>query len=81
MGVGFLPWEKLIPDWLKGPLLCIWSILTLTLSERLSWWEYMLLPAALVVGIWLTWQSVKRPHTSEDLDVQHAENNASEDKP
>jgi hypothetical protein len=55
MGIGFLPWEKWLPPYIYGPLMCVGAILGLCFSRPLRWWEALLLPFAGLMGAWATW--------------------------
>ena len=54
-----LPWEKWLPPWLFGPLLCVIAVAGLYYSEHLSWWKLILLPVVFVWGVWGTWVWLK----------------------
>lgn len=53
--MGCLPWEKWLPPYVYGPLLCLGSIAMLVFSKALSGWEWVLLPLAACIGAWVTW--------------------------
>ena len=55
MGIGFLPWEKWLPPYIYGPLMCVGSMLGLYFSRPLRWWELLLLPLAALMGACATW--------------------------
>jgi hypothetical protein len=55
MGIEFLPWEKWLPPFIYGPLMCVGSILVLCFSHPFRWWEALLLPCATLLGAWATW--------------------------
>jgi hypothetical protein len=48
--IGLLPWEKWLPPWLYGPLVCGGSIWILVAKADLAWWEYVLLAAGILWG-------------------------------
>jgi hypothetical protein len=50
-----LPWGKLIPPYILGPLMFAGGIAALVFSTTLHWWEYILLPLAVVYGAVGTW--------------------------
>lgn len=53
--MGFLPWEKWLPAWLLGPLMCIGSLVLLVISRERSWWEYIVFPVCSLLGAAQTW--------------------------
>jgi hypothetical protein len=55
MGLAFLPWERWLPPYIYGPLMCVGSILLLIFSRPLRWWEFVLLPLSAAFGAWVTW--------------------------
>jgi len=48
--LGFLPWEKWLPPYVFGPLLCIGSGWVLFFSPALSWWKISLCVFGIVFG-------------------------------
>jgi len=55
MGLGLLPWERWLPPYIFGPLLCIGSILALVFDTNLAWWEFVVFSLVAVLGAWGTW--------------------------
>lgn len=55
MILGVLPWEKWLPPYVFGPLLCMIAGAVLVFSRPLSWWELLLMPVAGIWGAWGTW--------------------------
>ena len=53
--MGFLPWEKWLPPYIFGPLICLGSIYALVTDTNLATWEIVVLPLAAVMGAWGTW--------------------------
>jgi hypothetical protein len=53
--LGLLPWEKWLPPYVYGPLLCAGSIAFILFSQTVSWWEWVLLPLAACMGAAVTW--------------------------
>ena len=41
--LGFLPWEKWLPPYVFGPLICVASTCVLGLERDLHWWNIVLL--------------------------------------
>ena len=50
--MGFLPWEKWLPPYVYGPLLCVGSIWLLIDSP--GWWALLFAPLG-AFGAWGTW--------------------------
>lgn len=50
MGLGFLPWEKWLPPYVFGPLMCVGCGLVLMYTIGLRWWEILLLGFGAVFG-------------------------------
>lgn len=57
--MGFLPWEKWLPPYIYGPLMCAGSILILCFSRPLRWWEFLILPLGAFTGAVVTWVWLK----------------------
>jgi hypothetical protein len=55
MGLAFLPWEKWLPPYIFGPLLCVISLVGVWNFKGLSLWACLLLPFAGLWGAWGTW--------------------------
>ena len=55
MGLGLLPWEKWLPAWLLGPLMCIGSLVLFVISHERRWWEYIVFPLCALLGAAQTW--------------------------
>jgi len=53
--VFLLPWERLLPPWLLGPLLVLVGVGALLFDKHLAWWEWLLLPLTALFGAWGTW--------------------------
>ena len=53
--LGFLPWEKWLPPYVFGPLICVASACVLGLERDLHWWNIVLLGFGIVYGAWGTW--------------------------
>jgi hypothetical protein len=53
--MGFLPWEKWLPPYVFGPLLCIGSACVLGFARDLHWWNIALLGFGIVYSAWGTW--------------------------
>lgn len=52
----YLPWEKLLPPYVYGPLMCIGSVAYLFLGEPKHWWGYVMAVASCLTGAWITWK-------------------------
>jgi hypothetical protein len=55
MGLGFLPWEKILPPYILGPLLCLLSLLPLLSIRNVSWLVVVLAPFTFLFGAWGTY--------------------------
>jgi hypothetical protein len=53
--LGFLPWEKWLPPYIFGSLLCLGSICVLVFARDPSWWQMVLTGFGVVLGGWGTW--------------------------
>jgi hypothetical protein len=56
--LGLLPWEKWLPPYVFGPLICASGICILVFGRPLSWWEILLaafsvIYGALGTGVWI----------------------------
>jgi hypothetical protein len=56
--LGFLPWEKWLPPYIFGPVLCGGSACVLVFCHGLHWWEILTLGIGVIWGavgtlIWL----------------------------
>lgn len=57
--LGLLPWEKWLPPYVYGPLLCLGSIAVLMFSDSLTWWHWALLLSGSCLGAAVTWTWIK----------------------
>ena len=80
MGAAFLPWEKWLPAWVVGPLLCAGSIAALVLDGGLHWWEYIVLPLVALLGAWQTWVWFKEGRNIFREDAPKQESSEEESK-
>jgi len=53
--LGFLPWEKLFPPYVFGPLICLGSACILALDRDLRWWHIAGCVFCIIWGAWGTW--------------------------
>jgi len=53
--LGFLPWERWLPPYVFGPLLCLCSILVLFNYTRFAWWQLILSTLSGLFGAYGTW--------------------------
>ena len=53
--MGFLPWEKWLPPYVFGPLICIGCACELVFARDPQWWKIVLLGCGIVYGAWGTW--------------------------
>lgn len=72
-----LPWEKLLPPFILGPLMFGISIWGLFFRPVEHWWHYVLLPLSGLLGIWATWVWAK---TGENIFVPKREKDRSTDR-
>jgi hypothetical protein len=57
-GLGLLPWEKWLPPYVFGPVMCVGSIIVLVTAQTV-WWERILLLGAAAYGAWGAWVWVR----------------------
>lgn len=55
MSLGLLPWERWLPPYVFGPLLCIGSLAILMFSPQLSWWKVLIMLLTTAYGAYGTW--------------------------
>jgi hypothetical protein len=67
--IGLLPWEKWLPAWVLGPVLCVGSVVLLVLGGEHAWWQYILFSIAAIVGAaqFLVWVRTGRNILQDDL--------------
>ena len=53
--MGFLPWEKWLPPYVFGPLVCLGSLWILGFARNPPWWKIGLLGLGIVYSAWGTW--------------------------
>ena len=53
--LGFFPWEKWLPPYVIGPLICIVGACTLTFARDQSWWGMAACIFCVIFGAWGTW--------------------------
>lgn len=68
--MGFLPWEKWLPPYIFGPLMCIGSTASLIFSSDLAWWEYLLLSLGAAYGGFGSWAWFKHGLNVFSTDAQ-----------
>jgi hypothetical protein len=70
--LGLLPWEKWLPPYVLGPLICLGSIYLLLFSNSLHWWSWVLLPPTACFGAWATWIWITTGRNIFETDEQRA---------
>jgi hypothetical protein len=53
--LGLLPWEKWLPPYVFGPLICIGSICIFVFARDLSWWQILGIGFCVIYGALGTW--------------------------
>ena len=53
--LGFLPWEKWLPAYVFGPLLCVGAAGVLVFNRGMHWWQTPIYGVGVIFGAWGTW--------------------------
>jgi hypothetical protein len=53
--LGLLPWEKWLPPYVFGPVMCVGSLAVLVFSPELAWWWQVVLVLWAAYCVWGTW--------------------------
>lgn len=72
--LGLLPWEKWLPPYVFGPVMCIGSICILVFARGLSWGEMLPSGFCVVHGALGTWVWLSTGGTSFGLLIHRQAN-------
>lgn len=81
MSLGLLPWEKWLPPYVIGSLLCIGGISVLVFSDDLDGWKPALCVIAAAFGAYGTWiwfkerRNIFDPSATASRNKDQADNN------
>jgi len=68
--LGCLPWEKWLPPYIVGPLLCAISTIPLFSDEKLPWYLVLAMPFCFAFGAWGTYVWVARRENVFDIEAK-----------
>jgi hypothetical protein len=53
--LALLPWEKWLPPYVFGPVMCVGSLCILVFARDLSWWKLLSCGLGIIFGASGTW--------------------------
>lgn len=70
--IGLLPWEKILPPYVLGPVICLLSMIPLFSEEKMPWYLVALMPFSFLFGAWATYVWFKRRENVFDMSPKKA---------